>query len=190
MEYRLLSNPGEIRRLFMERYVESYEEFRERHKEWIARLHTAFHKEYYDKMFMWDRLIPGSCAIRFADALARLKNNTGEVLFLTESTQCGTRQFCRLNNRDEFAAAADGKDLAQCISYEWYTECELFEQGRCLADPILPSDLYVFDGSLSWCLIFTHETDETESADSRFCLFVDGKAANSEMDDQISTIFL
>lgn len=171
MEYRLLSNPAGIRRWFIDQFVESFEEFCEHHKEWIARLHTEFSREYYDKMFMWDRMIQSAHEISFADALARLKSKTTEVLFLTESSQCGTQQFCRLNSQSEFVAAADAKALAECISYEWFTEHELFEQGCYLPDPILPSDLYVFDESFSWCLVFTHETDETESTDSRFCLY-------------------
>lgn len=33
-----------------------------------------------------------------------------------------------------------------------------------------PEDVYVFDDSFSWSVIFTHETDEKEG---RYCLFVD-----------------
>ena len=34
----------------------------------------------------------------------------------------------------------------------------------------LPEDVYVFDSTISWSVIFTHETDEKEE---RYCLFVD-----------------
>lgn len=34
----------------------------------------------------------------------------------------------------------------------------------------LPEDVYVFDDTFSWSVIFTHETDEKEE---RYCLFVD-----------------
>lgn len=180
MEYRLLPNPEQVRRLFIGEFVESYELFSIHHEEWIARFHTVFTKEYYDQMFMWERIIKNACEISFTDALAALKNKTGEILFLTESPHCYTRQFCRLNNQNEFTAVADAKELAECISYEWFAEYELCEQDCYLADPILPSEVYVFDESFAWCLIFTHETDETESLDSRFCLLIDKKASCCE----------
>ena len=34
----------------------------------------------------------------------------------------------------------------------------------------LPEDIYVFDDTLSWSVIFTHETDEKAES---YCLFVD-----------------
>ncbi len=173
MEYTLLPNQAQIRHLFIEEFVSSYESFSIQNKEWTARLRTDFTKEYYDKMFMWDRTIKSAHKIRFSDALAVLMAKECEVLFLTEAPQWPIQEFCKLNNQNEFAASADAKDLAKCISYEWFAQYELFEQGRYLADTILPSDLYVFDETYSWCLIFTHETDETETAASRVCLVID-----------------
>lgn len=173
MEYQILPNSEQIRHLFVENFVESYESFSSQNKELIAQLRTDFTKEYYDKMFMWDKTIKIANEISFSDALALLKSKACEVFFLTESPQCPIQEFCRLNKQKEFVAAANANDLADCISYEWFTEYDLFEQGRYLADPILPAELYVFDASYSWCLIFTHETDETETAESRFCLSID-----------------
>ena len=178
MEYRLLSNPEHIRNLFIKEFVESYESFSIHHEEWIAGLHTEFSREYYDKMFMWDRKLQSARNISFVDALTVLKNKTGEVLFLTESSQCPVKEFCKLNNKEQFVATASAKELAECISYEWFTEYELCEKDCYLSDPILPSEVYVFDDSFTWCLIFTHETDETETADSRFCLYIDKTAPN------------
>lgn len=171
MNYRLLPEHHSIREAFREAFVMSYPKFTASQGEWIATSGVEFNEEYYDKMFMWDKLLKNAHEISFADALALLKGQTEEVFFLTESPKCCTREFCQLNSRNEFVAAAAAKELAECISYEWFTEYELFEKGCHLADPILPSDLYVFDKTFSWCLIFTHETDETESADSRFCLY-------------------
>jgi len=39
----------------------------------------------------------------------------------------------------------------------------------------LPEDVYVFDDTFSWSVIFTHETDEKEE---RWCLFADKGFAN------------
>ena len=178
MEYRLLQNPEQIRRKFARAFLESYESFSVHHKEWIAKLPIAFNKEFYDTMFMWDRIIEPACRICFADALEVLNHKKCDVLFLTESPQSCSRQRCRLNNQFQYVAVADAQALAECISYEWFTEYELLEQGRYLADPILPSEVYVFDKSFSWCLIFTHETDETETAESRLCLFIGDNVPN------------
>lgn len=172
MNYRLLQESKTIRGRFLDSFIQPYSEFVSTHSEWIASLRTAFNRGYYDSMFMWDRLKPGAREISFADALTLLKSKMEEVYFLAEVPKCTAREFCRLNSRIEFTAAAVPGELAECICYEWFTEYELFEQGCYLADPILPSDLYVFDETYSWCIIFTHETDETESAESRFCLCI------------------
>ena len=43
-------------------------------------------------------------------------------------------------------------------------------------NPILPEDLYVFDSSMSWFVVFTHETtdweteDSMKEAESRYCI--------------------
>ena len=46
------------------------------------------------------------------------------------------------------------------------------------ADAFLPEDLYVFDASMKWCVVFTHETIDWESeidnpmkaAQTRYCI--------------------
>ena len=46
------------------------------------------------------------------------------------------------------------------------------------ADAFLPEDLYVFDLSMKWCVVFTHETTDWKSeidnpmkaAESRYCI--------------------
>ena len=45
-------------------------------------------------------------------------------------------------------------------------------------DAMLPEDLYVFDLSMEWCVVFTHETTDWESeldnpmkaTESRYCI--------------------
>lgn len=182
MEYKLLTNSKTIRSLFIAQFVESFEEFSEHHQEFISRLRTAFNREYYDKMFMWDRIWKNVRQISFADALDILKKKEQPVLFLTESPQVEVREYCKLNNQCEFVAQAEASDLAECISYEWFAEYKLLAQNCSLADPILPSDLYVFDDSYTWCLIFTHETDDWdnwENADARVCFLIDKNIPHS-----------
>ncbi len=124
-------------------------------------------------MFLWDRLGPEAREVSFGDALEYLKKQDQEVLFLTESAECCVREFSLLNSRVEFVAAAPARWLAEQAAFEWFTEYELAEQGCYLADPLLPSEVYIFDESYTWCLILTHETDETEAAESRLCLLIE-----------------
>ena len=177
MNYRLLPEPHKIREKFIDTFVLSYSEFVSLHKEYISELSAEFSEEYYNKMFMWDRIIKSAHEINFSYALSILKNKTGEVLFFTEfynTADSGMHEFSILNAHSEFAAVSCPQELAECISYEWFTMYELYGQDSYRDDWILPQDLYVFDESFSWCLIFTHETDcKTESADSRFCLYVE-----------------
>ena len=48
-------------------------------------------------------------------------------------------------------------------------------------NPILPEDLYVFDSSMSWFVVFTHETNDWETedlmkeAESRYCIIYSDK---------------
>lgn len=170
MQYRLLENPDALRRRFADTFVQPYAQFRASHAQWISRLRTEFDENYYAQMYMWDRLVPGSRVLSFAETLKLLNGRTGEVLLLTEAPVCVARDFCQLGKG--IAAAADARELAACAEEEWFTEFALAEQGRYLADPVLPTDIYIFDESFRWCIILTHETDETESAESRLCLLV------------------
>lgn len=183
MNYKLLPEPQKIRSKFIDTFVLTYSEFVSLNGKNISELHTGFNEKHYSKMFMWDKIIKSAREISFADALTLLKNKTGEVLFLTEfyNTDPVGHEFSILNAHNEFAAVSSPQELAECISYEWFTMYELYEHESYRDDWIIPQDLYVFDESFSWCLIFTHETDfETESADSRFCLYIDRTKLSKE----------
>ena len=68
--------------------------------------------------------------------------------------------------------------LAARIEQEWYDSYRLAEQNMYDADAFLPEDLYVFDASMKWCVVFTHETTDWESeidnpmkaAQTRYCI--------------------
>ena len=177
IRYRLLSEHQEIRSKFIDTFVTPFSEFAISHTEWISEMYEKcgmeFDEKYYSEMFMWDRVTKDDRVISFADALAILRSMNTEVFFITEDFKCKSYDFCKLNKQIEYVAASKAQELADCISFEWFTVYELLEQNQYLADSTLPSDLYVFDKSFTWCLIFTHETDETESAESRLCILVD-----------------
>ncbi len=173
MEYRLREDHAVIRKAFTDRFVMSYSDFCRSRKESAACMGRCFDEKYFERMLFWEKLSIASSVLPFRDALEYLKNTQGNVLFLTEPSESDIRQFCQLNNRREYVAEAAASALAECAAYEWFTDYELADQGCYLADPLLPAELYIFDEGLSWCLIFTHETDETESAESRVCFLID-----------------
>ena len=181
MNYRLLPEHSEIRSRFIDTFVASYSEFAVTHKDWICELREKhgieFDEKYYSEMYMWDRITKNDRVISFADALNLLRNKNEEVLFLTEDPKCRIYDFCELNKETYFVAVSLAQELAECISYEWFTSYELIAQYCYLADKILPEDLYVFDRSFTWCLVFTHETtDENQTAESRLCIFIDNNS--------------
>ena len=177
MNYRLLPESHDIRNKFFDTFITPYAEFCDTHKEWISAMlekhGMKFDEKFYSEMFMWDRITKNDRVISFADALRLLRDKPGEVLFLTEAPECHSYDGCKLSKESEFVATTPAKDLADCISYEWFTAYELYEQNCYLDNRILPDDLYIFDRSFTWCLVFTHETDESESAESRLCIYVD-----------------
>ena len=170
-----MSEHSKIRERFTETFIQPYSGFVEAHKDWISEQRGEFNEEYYNKMFMWDKISGDAREVTFSDALAILKGKAGEVYFMTEDDKCAVFQVCRLNSKIQFVASSSAMELAECIEDEWFTAYELYEQDMIFPDAILSEDLYVFDKSFSWCIVFTHETDENEAADSRLCLYVSKK---------------
>jgi len=165
MQYRFLNDPQTIRKKFVGKFLLPFEDFSALHPNWAER----YDEVYYAGMYMWDRFIPAGKQISFAEALIFLKARDGEVWFLTEGPECIATDFCQLDKQRRYVAAASAGELAKLAECEWFAEYELAEQGCYLADPVLPSDFYVFDGSFCWCLVFTHETDLDEKPESRVC---------------------
>ena len=77
-----------------------------------------------------------------------------------------------------FIFEADSYELAETIEREWYDTYRLAEQNMYDPDALLPEDLYVFNSSMEWCVVFTHETTDWEvelddmmkAAESRYCI--------------------
>ena len=105
--------------------------------------------------------------------LKKLSNDNPAVMLI----KSGIAAICMHTNLD----AADGgvnDALAEKIEQEWYDSYRLAMQNMYDPDAILPDDLYVFDSSMNWCVVFTHETTDWESeiddplkaAESRYCI--------------------
>lgn len=178
MNFKLLDNIVEIREAFLNHFVMSWEEFQIKQKEWIAEMAKANYPiniDWYEQSYMWDRMNPDFPRVSIEEALAFLKEHSGTVLFMAEKGEDTYYQGKKLIN---FIAETDADTLATRIEQEWFDSYKLAEQNIYDADAFLPEDLYVFDLSMKWCVVFTHETADWESeidnpmkaAESRYCI--------------------
>lgn len=169
MNIKLLDNTKDTLSAFMDRFVMSWEEFQIKQKDWIAEMaktNYPINLTWYEQSYMWDRMNPDFPRVSMDAALAFLREHSGPVFFMTEK---GEDTYYRGKKLVDFIAEADAHTLAARIEQEWY----MYD-----ADAILPDDLYVFDSSMEWCVVFTHETTDWESeldnpmkaAESRYCI--------------------
>jgi hypothetical protein len=175
MDVKLLENANAIREAFIRSFVLSWEEFQVQRKAWIDRMAHTGHpitEGWYERSYWWDRLVFASSA-SMTEALDILREHSGPVLFMSElgeDTNYRGRQIV------DFVAEADAHALAAQIEQEWYNFYCLTEKGRYDSDAFLPLDLYVFDSSMTWCAVFTHESsspefeDPQQAAAGRYCM--------------------
>ncbi len=175
MHINLLHNAKDIRKAFMNRFVLSWDEFQIQHKDWIAekaKNNYPITLDWYEKTFMWERMNPKFPAVSMKDAIAFLKEHSGSVFFITER---GNPAYCQLV---DFTAEADVHILADRIEQEWFDDYRLEAQNMYNPDAFFPTEVYVFDASMKWCVVFTHETTDWEAeidnpmkaAESRVCI--------------------
>lgn len=178
MDIKRLDNTKDISEAFINRFVMSWEEFRVKQKDWIAdmaKTNYPINTTWYEQAYMWDKMNPDFPRVSMEAALAFLREHSGPVLFMAEKGEDAYYQGKKLV---DFIAEADAHNLAARIEQEWYDSYRLGEQNMYDADALLPDDLYVFDLSMEWCVVFTHETTDWESeidnpmkaAESRYCI--------------------
>lgn len=179
MNIKLLNNTKDIGAEFINRFVMSWEEFQIRQKDWIAEMQKRNYPiniAWYEQSYMWDRMNPDFPCVSMEEALAFLREHSSPVMFMTEK---GEGPYYKGKKHIDFIAEADDAyALAAKIEQEWYDSYRLAEQNMYDADAFLPEDLYVFDSSMNWCAVFTHETTDWESeidnpmkaAESRYCI--------------------
>ncbi len=176
MYCRFLDSITEIREDFLNSFVMSWEEFQIKQKDWIVKMaknNYPIDIEWYNQSYMWDRMNHDFPRVSMEEALEFLKERRGTVLFMTEK---GEDMYYQGNNHIDFIAEADAHVLAAKIAEEWYSSYMLAEQNMYDPDAILPDDLYVFDYSMKWCVVFTYETTDWEAvnlmkaAESRYCI--------------------
>lgn len=178
MDVLFLDNAPDIRAQFVERFVVSWEEFRKTRADWIAKVaqrNFLVDINWYQRAFWWDKMRPDNSSISFSEALAQLRSISGPVLFMAEQDEDTNYEGRHIRN---FVGQADAVALAGRIEEEWFESYELAEQNMYNPCAFLPSDLYVFDASMTWYIVFTHETtdweaeldDPMKAAASRYCI--------------------
>ena len=108
-------------------------------------------------------------------AIAFLKEHSGPVSFMAER---GEDTYYQGKKIVDFIGEADAHALAARIEKEWYGSYRLTAQNMYDPDAFLPDDLYVFDATMKWCVVFTHETADwgseienpMKAARSRYCI--------------------
>ena len=183
MNIKLLDNAEEIRKQFMDRFVLSWEAFQVKQKDWISQMAEGNYSidiAWYENAYMWDKMDTAFPGVSMKEALAFLLEHNSDVLFMSEgiSHHAPRHLFFQGKKHIGFVAQAASKELAALIEKEWFEDYRLEMQNMYNPHPALPADLYVFDLSMKWCVVFTHETTDWESeiddplkaADSRYCI--------------------
>jgi len=183
MDIKLLDKPDEIRQKFIERFVMPWEEFQVVQKEWISEMSKGNYSidiEWYKRAYMWDKMSADFPRVSMKEALDFLRERNNDVLFMSEdvSDHAPRHLFLQNKKRIGFIAQTASIELATLVEKEWFESDIAYEQNMSNHLPILPTDLYVFDFSLNWCVVFTHETTDLvhepditiETADNRYCI--------------------
>ena len=162
MEIEYLDEITEIGDAFIKRFVLPWESFKIKQKDWIEKMsmrNYPIDRQWYDQAYLWDRMDPSYPGASMQEALTFLREHPGTVFFMTEK---GEGEFFQGTKTIDFIAKTDACQLADRIEFEWYESYRLAEQYRYIPDA-LPEDLYVFDSSMRWCVVFTHETTDWEA---------------------------
>lgn len=175
MRIERIENSDEIREAFVRRFVTPWEDFRIKHKDWIsetAQNGNPIDINWYKNSYMWDKIDSNYSEVSMNEALEFLRTKGGRILFMSEKQA----PFFYDSLVFDYVAETDAHALAAQIERDWYESYRFAERGMVDENAILPEDLYVFDSSMSWCAVFTHETSDWESddmmkeAESRICI--------------------
>ncbi len=173
MKLELFVLPEVMRRDFMEAFVLDKEDLRTVRSDFCRQLEAAGIglDEWYAEAYLWDKLSPELPVVSFETALSLLRSREGAVLFMSESRS--SLKPCALIHHgrkiSDFVAMVDPRELADRIEYEWRELPRLFATSP--EELTLPEDLYVYDTSLEWVIVFTHETVPMADGmpEGRFC---------------------
>lgn len=193
MKIDVLQGAQHLRERFIQKYVVTWEQFQILYQDFIeerAKKGYPIDKEWYHQAYLWDKMHPDFKAVSFSASLASLRQKSGYVLFMSEDeTHNYPGKLFPLTERiTNFVARMDSVELAELIEREWFDDYRLAEQNMYNPAPVLPEDLYVFDESMEWFIVFTHETADWESetdepmkaAASRYCIVYPAEMLKAE----------
>lgn len=169
MKIELFVLPAVMRRDFMDAFVLSKEDFELLHPACREESETmgGDFDEWFEEAYLWEKMSPDLPVVDFDTALSLLRSRRGTVLFMSESESshkpCGLIRYGR--EVCDFVAMADAGELADRIELEWKGSPRL--TGEAPHELTLPEDLYVYDTTLDWVIVFTHET--VGGPETRFC---------------------
>lgn len=120
--------------------------------------------------FLWDTLkVYSEKNICTQEQAAEFLEKNGSVYFMWDLWRKGTVFADKYPNA---VIKADGAELGRLSVNEWNAELDAEKHDCYIEYPQLPSDIYVFDESFSWYVVFTHEFDDCDSPDDivRHCI--------------------
>lgn len=155
MRYSIIrdSEKIELRNKFIKNFIDTEHEY---YKKNIAKL-----KEYLNGFcfngYLWDVLNePYDSAIMTQEnALEYLKQKDMVLVMWDIDHNHGI--IC-LNNPKDTIISVKAEELCDLIEYEW--NADHISEDTYLANRYLPEDIYIFDDTMKWCVIFTHEGDD------------------------------
>lgn len=167
MDYEYSENDVELHERFCDRFVLTFDEFKAKFEDsdWIKNSPFSV-DEVYESNPLWDKLRHEGEITSFEDALSLLKRRSQSVILICERDNC-------FDDSERIAIIADSAELAEELSFEWYTTYQLHEQNCYMENAVLPEDIYVFDETYSWYIIFTHEypwDEDHEYYEKRLCI--------------------
>ena len=190
MDYTLLNEERakQVRERFESTFIETPEEYIASALKWRDEYFSnnpnahVYPIPNYDKVVYWSKI---KCykEIDFAEAISFLSSISNPVYFMSDVELEGYVGMHLLKDDKAsigFVAVHDDlKSFAEHIYNEW--KCYMtydYENEEEWFDPLLPDDLYVFDESFSWMLVFTHHNvddfapDRVENSYNRLCFLL------------------
>ena len=190
MDYTLLNEERakQVRERFESTFIETPEEYMASALKWREEYFSnnpnahVYPLPKFDEVIYWSKI---KCykEIDFAEAISFLSSINNPVYFMSDVELEGYVGMHLLNDpRASIGFVAvhdDPKSFAEHIYNEW--KCYMtydYENEEEWFDPLLPDDLYVFDESFSWMLVFTHHNvddfapDRVENSYNRLCFLL------------------
>ncbi len=188
MNYTLLptEKATQIRERFEKSFIQTRNEYEIHFAEWLEEFKKSpnYNPQFpptakYDQVVYWSKLKNDDRDILFEDAISFISNVDSKVYFLSDIELEGYAGMHLLNDENSaigfVAQAEDSKEFADFIYYEWR---RFNDMNDFYLDKLLPDDLYVFDDSFSWMLVFTHHnvddfgSEYVENSFNRLCFLL------------------